>query len=543
MVSALAPKPRFAPNLTPLRAPVGKSPVRLVPTLPEPPPPSPRAGFGGAVGGALFTISALWSAKTAYDAVKAVPSQLPWMPGKPVEPNIWLDPERVAVEAHARFGHMNIGHLNTLRFVREKQSMPPLRGPMHDPHDRNLFVQNENGEWVQIPLAGQQTGALEIGTLWEHGLPGKLMHERAGDELRLIEIELGRRNFQTEKPETDADNSWFEQYANYIRELAEAMRRRANGENVPLPILVINTPEETKMPSQTKPQIMCSSINSGVSSESDAKPTPNEDVKEPSEPFSKTGDIRSLKTVLFIVAMDVEFQAISDSHYDWNEIESPFGVNGLLKHTDGDRTYYLTKSGVGPVNAALATDAIIQKYFPDAVVLLGVGGSLNRKLKIGDLVVATKILQHDSVYAGPEGATLMRPGALHLSLTPEERPAPYFSTFDPLTALISGALSTYRGTIHVGTILTGSQFAATARAKQKIAKLDDNALLVEMESGGVALACERRNIPFSVAKTVSDRLKPGGGVDTDYKTFLASSAKNAATVVGRIVKSLNEAQQ
>lgn len=295
MVSALAPKPRFVPSPSaPSSPPVAKPPLRLVPTLPEPPPTLPRAGFGGVLGGAAFTISALWAGKGAYDAVKAVPSQLPWMPGKPVDPTIWSDPKRVQVEARVRFGNMDSGHLSTLKFVREKQSMPVRRDPMYSPHDRNLFVQDENGEWVQIPLEGQQSGALEIGTLWEHGLPGKPMHERATDELKLIEFELGRRNFQVEESKADADNSWFEQYIKYIHDLAEALRKRANGENVPLPILVIDMPEEKKMGPQNKMQSQCSAQNSNATS--DASPVSTAAAEKAGgadlEKIQKTGVLR-----------------------------------------------------------------------------------------------------------------------------------------------------------------------------------------------------------------------------------------------------------
>lgn len=62
MASGLALKPRIGTEFpAPSRAPLGKPPIRLVPTLPEPPPVLPRASFGGVLGGAAFSISALWA--------------------------------------------------------------------------------------------------------------------------------------------------------------------------------------------------------------------------------------------------------------------------------------------------------------------------------------------------------------------------------------------------------------------------------------------------------------------------------------------------
>lgn len=277
----------------PAFAPTVWAPVRTVPNtspIPKSPPPPVIRGLGGRLGGAAFSLNLLWAGKGAYDAIRAVPSQLPWMPGKPVDPAIWFDPQRVTQEASHRFGHVETPRLNLLRLVRQKQSMP--RDRMGDPFDRSMMVQNENGEWVQVPLDGQETGALKLRELWEHGLPGKPMHERAADELMLIEVELGRRNFQIEETKTDADNSLFKRYAEYIRDLAEALRKRANGENVPLPIWVMDTPKETKMGPQSKPGIVnsaqtpadvnnqgaaaTSNDKSGPKPAADANPTPYE---------------------------------------------------------------------------------------------------------------------------------------------------------------------------------------------------------------------------------------------------------------------------
>lgn len=270
MVLALAPKPLLVPNAP--TAPAPRAPLRLIPPPPpEAPTPMPTTRFGGAFGGVAFSISMLWSGKAAYDAVKAVPSQLPWMPGPSVAPEIWTDPKRVIEEAHARFGYMDTPHLNQLRFIREKQAVPVRRDAIHDPFDRNLMVQDESGEWVQVPLEGQETGALVIGDIWKNEFPRKPLHERASDEQRLIEIELGMRDYQVTEPKTDADKSWMEQYVDYIQELAEAMRKRANGENVPLPVFVFDSAEELQMP-QSRPQIMNSAAGADSAPSSDPSP-------------------------------------------------------------------------------------------------------------------------------------------------------------------------------------------------------------------------------------------------------------------------------
>ena len=45
--------------------------------------------------------------------------------------------------------------------------------------------------------------------------------------------------------------------------------------------------------------------------------------------------------------------------------------------------------GVGKVNAAMCSFAMIQNYKPDCIINSGVAGSVSEKVSVGDIVVAT----------------------------------------------------------------------------------------------------------------------------------------------------------
>lgn len=320
MVAVRILKPSFQPSV-PVQVPLNRPPLRVVPPLPKTPPATPGTGFGRLFGGIGLSISMLWTGKAAYDAVKAVPSQLPWMPGPSVAPEIWTDPKRVMEEAHARFGHIDTPQLNQLLFIREKQALPTRRDVMRNPHDRSLMVQDEDGNWVQVPLNGQETGALVIGDLWKNGFPRKPTHQRASDEVRLIELELSRRDYQ-DTPKTDTDKSFIERYAEYIQELAEAMRKRANGENVQLPTLVINIPEETKMEPQSKLQIMCSVARTESLSIDKKDSTEKNGNDEPIDlEFIKRGGFSSEELATL---SDAELRAVQRSVRDGLAVNSTF---------------------------------------------------------------------------------------------------------------------------------------------------------------------------------------------------------------------------
>ena len=51
--------------------------------------------------------------------------------------------------------------------------------------------------------------------------------------------------------------------------------------------------------------------------------------------------------------------------------------------------------GPGKVNAAICSQIIISKYKPKAIINVGVASALERNVKIGDIVLANFVVQHD----------------------------------------------------------------------------------------------------------------------------------------------------
>ena len=47
----------------------------------------------------------------------------------------------------------------------------------------------------------------------------------------------------------------------------------------------------------------------------------------------------------------------------------------------------LLECGVGKVNAAVGTQAMIDLFNPDLIISTGIGGSLNKQITVGDIVI------------------------------------------------------------------------------------------------------------------------------------------------------------
>src|SRR5690625_2229110 len=55
----------------------------------------------------------------------------------------------------------------------------------------------------------------------------------------------------------------------------------------------------------------------------------------------------------------------------------------------------LLKSGIGKVNAAMATTIMHERYQPSHVINTGSAGGFHEDLEIGDIVISTEVVHHD----------------------------------------------------------------------------------------------------------------------------------------------------
>jgi len=190
----------------------------------------------------------------------------------------------------------------------------------------------------------------------------------------------------------------------------------------------------------------------------------------------------------------------------------------------------LAASGVGPVNAACRVLEVNQNYDLEGVLLLGVGGALVEGMELGDMVVAERILQHDSRAVFDEGVFYMKPGEYLSSPEQAETHDPYLYTDKDLNDFCFEADKS----AVAGTLVTGGEFSGTVERKLFLAGIAEGAKLVEMEAAGAAMAAERLGIPFACAKTVADRLAPedgAGSIIEDFHITLERAIAKSAVVV------------
>src|SRR5258706_4071777 len=197
----------------------------------------------------------------------------------------------------------------------------------------------------------------------------------------------------------------------------------------------------------------------------------------------------------------------------------------------------LVLSGIGKVAVAMTATLLITEFDVRAIVLTGVAGGIGRGVRLGDVVVARQLLQHDM------DASPLFP-RFEVPLTGRSR----FDTDAALTgALATSALrSTARAAellgeahladfgidsplVHEGLVVSGDRFVATAAESRALVHDLPDALAVEMEGAALAQVCHDFGRPFAVLRTVSDRADDDA--HADFSRFIVEVASVYTRVI------------
>lgn len=195
--------------------------------------------------------------------------------------------------------------------------------------------------------------------------------------------------------------------------------------------------------------------------------------------------------------------------------------------------------GIGKVNAAMVATLALNRFSFRAVLLTGVAGSLDETVGIGDVVVAERVVPHDTGVLGSEGLDRYQSGHIAF-LNPTDR----FGYAPPpgLIDRLRGPLCSLRLTpvlgreprVVFGTIATGDQFVNDEAVRKSLHE-DLGAHAVEMEGAAVAQIADYFGVPCLVIRAVSDLA--GGEAAIDFVRFVDEVTVNSVEVI-RVVLDL-----
>lgn len=218
------------------------------------------------------------------------------------------------------------------------------------------------------------------------------------------------------------------------------------------------------------------------------------------------------------------------------EIEPLLKIFGEYKTTQyaGNKYYETSYKGlelvvayskIGKVNASLTASSMIQHFGAQKLLFSGVAGAISSDLKIGDLIIATKLCQHDldiTVFGHPYG------------FVPEGK---VYVDSDESLREIAKNVATKKGIkLKEGVIATGDQFIASEEKKNWI-RDTFKADALEMEGASVAVVCDSLGVPFFILRAISDSADMDASFSFDE--FLKSSSQVSAEFLVQILENLS----
>lgn len=193
------------------------------------------------------------------------------------------------------------------------------------------------------------------------------------------------------------------------------------------------------------------------------------------------------------------------------------------------RNIVIVVCGPGKVNAAMCAVMLIERYRPDVIINSGVAGSLSPLVSIGDIVVATKSVEHDMNTAALGG----RQGEISFA-DADGGKVIYFNcdsrVCDVLFEACSG-LPCLR--VEQGVVASGDIFVSDRVQRMKI-NAEFGALACEMEGAAIGHVCYCTNTPYGIIRAISDDLDENKGMD--FVKFSRLAAKNTVAAVAGFVK-------
>lgn len=177
----------------------------------------------------------------------------------------------------------------------------------------------------------------------------------------------------------------------------------------------------------------------------------------------------------------------------------------------GNTNCVLVECGIGKVNAARATQVLIDNYKLDYVLNIGVAGGVSSNLKVGDIVVGEKLVQHDfdiTAFNHEKGYVPNLGGK-------------FINSSDYLIGLSK------KNDIPVkyGVIASGDIFCTDVKMSNKIYTKFD-ALCVEMEGAAIAQVCHLCKVPFLIIRSISD--VPNNENHITFDEFLLEASSKVA---------------
>ena len=220
-----------------------------------------------------------------------------------------------------------------------------------------------------------------------------------------------------------------------------------------------------------------------------------------------------------------------------NEESLDVGSRTLLVGSLFGRQVVLCAGGIGKANAAHAASIMITKFFPEALLIFGVGGAYaSSGATRGDIAIATKEIAGDEGVQTLEGFRDTEFIGIPLA---ENKGTKYYNAFPAPEALLTRtqdilSVSSAEVRMHAGTFVTLSTCTGTSARAEELEKRYQG-LCENMEGAAAAQIATLHGIPWLEVRGISNLVE-----DRDRNTWdIPGAARIAQKAVQGILEQWN----
>jgi adenosylhomocysteine nucleosidase len=227
-----------------------------------------------------------------------------------------------------------------------------------------------------------------------------------------------------------------------------------------------------------------------------------------------------------------------------NRIEVVKGKRTYFTGTINEIEVVVVFSRWGKVASATTVTHLIVEFGITQLLFTGVAGAISPELSIGDIVVASSLVQHD-LDARPimERFEIPLLGQKELFTTADLMNQAKIEITDLiatdffLNVLNSKQFKHFfinKPKVVVGQIASGDQFFSSTIQREKLQQILPDVLCVEMEGAAVAQVCYEYEIPFVIIRTISDEANDNSEINfAEFVSQIAS--KFGVEIVKKLV--------
>ncbi|MBR5231616.1 MAG: 5'-methylthioadenosine/S-adenosylhomocysteine nucleosidase [Clostridia bacterium] len=225
-----------------------------------------------------------------------------------------------------------------------------------------------------------------------------------------------------------------------------------------------------------------------------------------------------MKKIGMIVA--VEIKAVLDKYGDALQEKNVCGYR-VLEYKTPQYELIILNCGAGEISAASGTQYLISEYRVDMIVNFGVVGGLTEEMGKTKTAVVEKVVHYDFDTSAVDNCEVGR----YLK---------YPDVYIPVDkALFDKAREMYPELKPV-ICASGDKFIADPEAKRDLNRRY-GAEICEMEAAGIAMTCDRNNVPCMMIKVVSDGIT--GGAE-EFTQTVDEAAAICIEIVNEVIGAL-----